>query len=99
MRLEAKKIVFLKDCWGADVNSMEKEGDIYAMLEFMGVPNIEAFGKVNDLRDHTTPRTYTQKREVGMAIASPLAGNTDAPHCRQKDNQTRSEEKTRDNGV
>jgi len=33
---------------------MEKEGDIYALLESKGVPNIAPFGKGNNVRDHTS---------------------------------------------
>jgi hypothetical protein len=32
----------------------KKEGDIYALLESKGIPNIALFGKGNDLRNHTT---------------------------------------------
>jgi len=31
-------IVFLKDYWRADVDGMEKEGEIYALLESKDVP-------------------------------------------------------------
>ena len=31
-----------------------KEGEIYAILESKGVPNIAPFGKENDVSDHTT---------------------------------------------
>ena len=49
-----KDIVFLKDYWRADVDGMEKEGEIYRLLESNGVPNIAPFGKGNDVRDHGT---------------------------------------------
>jgi len=52
--MEMKEIIFLKDYWQADVDGMEKEGDIYALLESKGVPNIAPFGKGNDVRHHTT---------------------------------------------
>ena len=52
--MEKGTIVFLKDYWRADVNGMEKEGEIYAILESKDVPNIPPFGKGNDVRDHTT---------------------------------------------
>jgi hypothetical protein len=45
-----------------DVDGMEKEGDIYALLESKGVPNIAPFGKGNDVRDHTT-LTHTLRNE------------------------------------
>jgi hypothetical protein len=31
--METKEIVFLQDYWRADVDGMEKEGEIYALLE------------------------------------------------------------------
>ena len=52
--MEKREIVFLKDYWRADVDGIEKEGDIYALLESNRVPNIASFGKGNDVRDHTT---------------------------------------------
>jgi hypothetical protein len=52
--METKEIIFLKDYWRADVDSMEKEGEIYALLEAKGVPNIAPFGKGNNVRHHTT---------------------------------------------
>ena len=52
--METKEIVFLKDYWRADVDGMEKEGEIYALLEAKGVLNIAPFGKRNDVRHHTT---------------------------------------------
>ena len=52
--METKEIVFLKDYWRADVDGMEKEGEIYALLEAKYVPNIAPFGKGNDVRHHRT---------------------------------------------
>ena len=52
--MEMTEIVFLKDYWRADVDGMEKEGEIYTLLESMGVPNIAPFGNGNDVRHHTT---------------------------------------------
>jgi hypothetical protein len=52
--IDAKELVFLKNYRRADVDGMEKEGAIYALLESKGVPNIVPFGKGNDLRDRTT---------------------------------------------
>src|ERR1700733_13378063 len=46
----------------ADVNGMEKEGDIYTLLESNRMPNIAPFGKGNDFRDHTT-LTHTLRDE------------------------------------
>ena len=60
--METEKIVFLKDYWRADVDGMEKEGDIYALLELNCVPNIAPLGKGNDVRDHTT-LTHTLRYE------------------------------------
>jgi hypothetical protein len=59
---ETREIVFLKDYWRADVEGMKKEGDIYALLESKGVPNIAPFGKGNDVRHHTT-LTHTLRNE------------------------------------
>jgi hypothetical protein len=59
--------IFLKDYRRADVDGMEKEGEIYALLESNRVPNIAHFGKGNDVRDHTT-LTHTQRREVGLLV-------------------------------
>jgi hypothetical protein len=59
---ETREIVFLKDYWRADVDGMEKEGEIYALLESKGVPNIAPFGKGNDVRHHTT-LTHTLRNE------------------------------------
>jgi hypothetical protein len=52
--METRGIVFLKDYWRVDVDGIEKEGDIYALLESNCVPNIAPFGKGNDVRNHTT---------------------------------------------
>jgi hypothetical protein len=52
--METRGIVFLKDYWRANVDGMEKEGEIYAIQESKGVPNIAPFGKGNDVRHHTT---------------------------------------------
>jgi len=60
--METREIVFLKDYWRANVDGMEKEGDIYALLESKRVPNIAPFGKRNDVRDHTT-LTHTLRNE------------------------------------
>src|ERR1700685_551515 len=56
---ERRNIAFPKDYWRADVDGMEKEGEIYALLESIGVPNIAAFGKGNDVSNHMS----TQRRE------------------------------------
>jgi hypothetical protein len=40
---ETREIVFLKDYWRANVDGMKKEGEIYALLESKGVPNIAPF--------------------------------------------------------
>jgi hypothetical protein len=60
--METREIVFLKDYWRADVDGMEKEGEIYALLESNCVQNIAPFGKGNDVRDHTT-LTHTLRDE------------------------------------
>ena len=52
--METKYIVFLKDYWRADVDCMEKDSEIYVLLESKGVSNITPFGKGNDVRHHTT---------------------------------------------
>jgi hypothetical protein len=36
------------------VDGIEKEGEIYALLESKGVLTIAPFGKGNDVRDHMT---------------------------------------------
>ena len=59
---ETKEIVFLKDYWRADVDGMEKEGEIYALLESKDVPNIAPFGKGNDVGDHMS-LTHTLRDE------------------------------------
>jgi hypothetical protein len=51
--LEAESLVFLKDYWRADMDGMEKKGDIYTILESHRVPNIAPFGKGNDLHTDT----------------------------------------------
>jgi hypothetical protein len=61
---ERRNIAFPKDYWRADVDGMEKEGEIYALLESIGVPNIAAFGKGNDVSNHMS----TQRREVAMLV-------------------------------
>ena len=60
--METREIVFLKDYWRADVDGMEKEGEIYALLESKNVPNIAPFGKGNDVGNHTTI-THTLRNE------------------------------------
>jgi hypothetical protein len=52
--METREIVFPKDYWRANVDGMKKEGDIYALLESKGVPNIAPFGKGNDVCRHMT---------------------------------------------
>jgi hypothetical protein len=52
--MDMREIFFLKAYWRADVDSMEKEGEIYALLESNRVPNTAPFGKGNDVRNHTT---------------------------------------------
>jgi hypothetical protein len=42
----------LKDYWRVDVDRMEKEGEIYALLESKDILNIVPFGKENDVSDH-----------------------------------------------
>ena len=59
--MEKEEIVFLKDYWRADVDGMEKEGEIYRLLESNGVPNIAPFGKGNDVRDHATVTNALRK--------------------------------------
>jgi Fungal protein kinase len=61
--METREIVFLKDYWRADVDGVEKEGEIYALLEAKGVPNIAPFGKGNDVRHHKT-LTHTLRNET-----------------------------------
>jgi hypothetical protein len=60
--METNENVFLKDYWRVGVDGMEKEGEIYALLESKGVPNIAPFGKGNDVRHHTT-LTHTLRNE------------------------------------
>jgi hypothetical protein len=43
--METRYIIFLKEYWRADVDGMEKETEIYALLELKGVPNILPFEK------------------------------------------------------
>jgi hypothetical protein len=61
--METREIVFLKDYWRADVDRMEKEGEIYMLLESNRVPNIAPFGMGNDVCDHTT-LTHTLRDEL-----------------------------------
>jgi hypothetical protein len=65
--IETRTIVFLQEYWRADVDGMEKEGDIYALPEAKGVPNI-AFWKGERCPPSHDPNAYTEKREVGMLI-------------------------------
>ena len=44
------------------LDGVEKEGDIYALLESKSVPNIAPFGKGNDVRHHAT-LTHTLRNE------------------------------------
>jgi hypothetical protein len=39
--METRDVIFVKDYWRADVDGMEKEGEIYALPESKGVPNIQ----------------------------------------------------------
>ena len=50
--VEKNVIFFLKDYWRAE--GVDKEGDIYELLESHRVPNIPPFGKGNDVRKHAT---------------------------------------------
>lgn len=61
--METKELVFLKDYWRTDVDGIEKEGDIYAILEQHEVPHIAPFGQGNDVRDHMT-LTQTLRNET-----------------------------------
>jgi hypothetical protein len=45
------------------VDGMQKEGEVYFLLESKGVPNITPFGKGNDLRDYLTI-TQTLRNET-----------------------------------
>lgn len=60
--METRELVFLKDYWRANVDGIVKEGQIYAILESKGVPNIAPFGKGNDVSNHTT-LTHTLRNE------------------------------------
>jgi hypothetical protein len=50
--METREVVFLKDYWRADVDGMEKEGKIYALLESKDVPNIAPTRFVGGVRHH-----------------------------------------------
>ncbi|KAF9476315.1 hypothetical protein BDN70DRAFT_863521 [Pholiota conissans] len=52
--LTEKELHFLKDFWRADVDGIDKEGDIYQLLKSKGVSNIAPFGMGNDVRNHAT---------------------------------------------
>jgi len=54
--------VFIKDYWRTVMPGMEKEGEIYKILEQHKVPHIAPFGVGNDLRDYTTV-THTLRSE------------------------------------
>jgi len=54
--------VFIKDYWRAVVPGIEKEGDIYKILEEHNVPHIAPFGVGNDVREYTTI-THTLRNE------------------------------------
>jgi hypothetical protein len=58
--VEAGDIVFLKDCWRADVDGMKEEGEIYARLESDNAPNVAPFGKGNDVHNHD-PYAYAER--------------------------------------
>jgi Fungal protein kinase len=86
--MEGGTIVFLKDYWRPDVDGMQKEGEIYVLLESKGVPNIAPFGKGNDLRDYLTvtlTHTGTKRREVGLLVERNGASQTiqNVPGCSQ----------------
>jgi hypothetical protein len=62
--MEKREIVFLKDYWRTAVGGVEKEGDIYALLESKRVPNTAPFGKGNDVPEHKTlTDTLQEKKE------------------------------------
>jgi hypothetical protein len=52
--METQTLVFVKAYWRANVDDMDKEGDIYAILEDHQVPHIAPFGHGNDVRDIST---------------------------------------------
>jgi len=66
--MEMKEIIFLKDDWRADVDGMEKEGDIYTLLESKCVPNIAPFGKGNDARNHMTLTNTLRNEEWACCL-------------------------------
>ena len=49
--VETRELLFVKVYWRASVDGMEKEGDIYGILESHQVPHIAPFGHVNDVRN------------------------------------------------
>ncbi|KJA18889.1 hypothetical protein HYPSUDRAFT_44723 [Hypholoma sublateritium FD-334 SS-4] len=65
--LAKNKLVFLKDYWRPDVDSIAKEGAIYLELEKHQIPHIAPFGMGNDVKGQ---RTVTQApndiREKGI---------------------------------
>jgi hypothetical protein len=61
---ETREIVFLKDYWRADVDGMEKEGEIYAQKVFR-ISRLLERGTCPPSHD---PNTYTEKRGVGMLV-------------------------------
>jgi hypothetical protein len=77
--METRAIVFLKDYWRAE--GMEKEGDIYSLLELNNVPNIPPFGKGNDVRKQATV-TGALKAELKTTWARPSKEMVSLRHYR-----------------
>ena len=50
--METGEVVFLKAYWRVDMDGMEKEGNIYTILESNHVPNIAPFGNGNNIHNH-----------------------------------------------
>lgn len=69
--LANKQLVFLKDYWRPDVDTIAKEGDIYLDLEEHQVPHIAPFGMGNDVRNHTTSTQALNNSRIDNSTATP----------------------------
>lgn len=65
------KIVFIKDYWRSMGDNLEKEGDIYKILEDNKVPFLAPFGRGNDIRKHVT-LTNILRSEAWAYPSSPM---------------------------
>ncbi|KAF8176473.1 hypothetical protein BJ912DRAFT_699372 [Pholiota molesta] len=80
--LTTQKLVFLKDYWRAHVDGMEKEGEIYRILQEKNVPHIAPFGMGNDVRGQETQTEKLSNRSPPLEFVFPTRNQICLRHYR-----------------